>query len=57
MRDALRSVVVKGIQTGTYAAHCVYGLEEEIQKFGPYAIVLAGDNTRLAIIKYTQIDF
>lgn len=58
MRDALRSLVVKGIQTGTYAAHCVYGLEgEEIQKFGPYAIVLAGDNTRLAIIKYTEIDF
>lgn len=58
MRDALKSLVVKGIQPGTYAAHFVYGLEgEEIQKFGQYAIVLAGDNTRLAIIKYTEIDF
>ena len=58
MRDELRSLIVKGIKTGTYAAHCVYGLEgEEIQKFGQYDIVLAGDNTRLAIIKYTEIDF
>lgn len=58
MRDELRSLIVKGIKTGTYAAHCVYGLEgKEIQKFGPYDIVLAGDNTRLAIIKYTEIDF
>ncbi|MFB5589639.1 ASCH domain-containing protein [Bacillus cereus] len=58
MRDELRSLIVKGIKTGTYAAHCVYGLDgEEIQKFGQYDIVLAGDNTRLAIIKYTEIDF
>ncbi|TXR61237.1 RNA-binding protein [Bacillus sp. AY18-3] len=58
MRDELRSLVVKGTQTGTYVAYCVYGLEgEEIQKFGQYDIVLAGDNTRLAIIKYTEIDF
>ena len=58
MRDELRSLIVKGIKTGTYAAHCVYGLEgKEIQKFGQYDIVLAGDNTRLAIIKYTEIDF
>ncbi|HHY2675814.1 ASCH domain-containing protein [Bacillus toyonensis] len=58
MRDELRSLIVKGIKTGTYAADCVYGLEgEEIQKFGQYDIVLAGDNTRLAIIKYTEIDF
>ncbi|HDR7437245.1 TPA: ASCH domain-containing protein [Bacillus anthracis] len=58
MRDELRSLIVKGIKTGTYATHCVYGLEgEEIQKFGQYDIVLAGDNTRLAIIKYTEIDF
>ncbi|MED2692108.1 ASCH domain-containing protein [Bacillus toyonensis] len=58
MRDKLRSLIVKGIKTGTYAAHCAYGLEgEEIQKFGQYDIVLAGDNTRLAIIKYTEIDF
>lgn len=58
MRDELRSLIVKGIKTGTYAAHCVYRLEgEEIQKFGQYDIVLAGDNTRLAIIKYTEIDF
>lgn len=59
MRDELRSLdVKKGIKTEIYAAHCVYGLEgEEIQKFGQYDIVLAGDNTRLAIIKYTEIDF
>lgn len=58
MRDELRSLIVKGIKTGTYAADCVYGLErEEIQKFGQYDIVLAGDNTRLVIIKYTEIDF
>lgn len=58
MRDELRSLIVKGIKTGTYAADSVYGLEgEEIQKFGQYDIVLAGDNTRLAIIKYTEIDF
>lgn len=58
MRDELRSSIVKEIKTGTYAAHCVYGLEgEEIQKFVQYDIVLAGDNTRLAIIKYTEIDF
>lgn len=58
MRDELRSLIVKRIKTGTYAAHCVYGLKgEEIQKFGQYDIVLAGDNTRLAIIKYTEIDF
>ncbi|PEM43209.1 ASCH domain-containing protein [Bacillus toyonensis] len=58
MKDELRSLIVKGIKTGTYAAHCVYGLEgEENQKFGQYDIVLAGDNTRLAIIKYTEIDF
>ncbi|MBH0356966.1 hypothetical protein DKP85_01505 [Bacillus thuringiensis] len=57
MRDELRSLDVK-IKTEIYAAHCVYGLEgEEIQKFGQYDIVLAGDNTRLAIIKYTEIDF
>jgi len=50
--------MLKGIKTEIYAAHCVYGLEgEEIQKFGQYDIVLAGDNTRLAIIKYTEIDF
>ena len=58
MRDELRSLIVKGNKTGTYAAHCVYGLEgEEIQKFGQYDIVLAGANIRLAIIKYTEIDF
>ncbi|PFZ71036.1 RNA-binding protein [Bacillus toyonensis] len=58
MRDELRSLIVKGIKIGTYAAHCVYRLEgEEIQKLGQYDIVLAGDNTRLAIIKYTEIDF
>ncbi|OTW81740.1 RNA-binding protein [Bacillus thuringiensis serovar cameroun] len=58
MRDELRSLIVKGIKTGTHAADCVYGLEgEEIQKFGQYDIVLVGDNTRLAIIKYTEIDF
>lgn len=58
MRDKLRSLIVKGIKTGTYTAHCVYGLKgEEIQEFGQYDIVLAGDNTRLAIIKYTEIDF
>lgn len=35
MRDELRSLVVKGIKIGTYAAQCVYELEgEEIQKFG-----------------------
>nr|WP_240522460.1 hypothetical protein [Bacillus toyonensis] len=47
MRDELRSLdVKKGIKTEIYAAHCVYGLEgEEIQKFGQYDIVLAGDNT------------
>ncbi|PGC63778.1 RNA-binding protein [Bacillus toyonensis] len=50
--------MLKGIKTEIYAAHCVYGLEgEEIQKFGQYDIVLAGDNTRLAIIKYTEVDF
>ncbi|PFV10469.1 RNA-binding protein [Bacillus cereus] len=58
MRDELRSLIVKGNKTGTYAAHCVYGLEgEKIQKFGQYDIVLAGANIRLAIIKYTEIDF
>lgn len=58
MRGKLRSLDVKGIKTEIYAAHCVYGLEGgKIQKFGQYDIVLAGDNTRLAIIKYTKIDF
>lgn len=41
MGDELGSLVVKGIKTGTYAAHCVYGLEgEEIQKVGQYDIVV-----------------
>ncbi|WP_410985275.1 ASCH domain-containing protein [Bacillus cereus] len=58
MGDVLGSLVVKGIKTGTCAAHCVYELEgEEIQKVGQYDIVLDGDNNPLAIIKYTKIDF
>ena len=41
MGDDLGSLVVKGIKTGTCAAHCVYELEgEEIPKVGQYDIVL-----------------
>ncbi|MGF9977031.1 ASCH domain-containing protein [Viridibacillus arvi] len=57
MGDDLGCLVVKGLKTGTCAAHCVYDIEgEEIQKVGQYDIVLDGDNNPLAIIKYTNID-
>lgn len=56
--DNLGNLVVKGIKTGTCAAHCIYMLEgEEFPKVGQYDIVLDGNKNPLAIIKYTNITF
>lgn len=58
MGDELGGLVVKGIKTGTCAAHCIFEYEGEvIPKVGQFDIVLDGENNPLAIIKYTKIDF
>uniref|UniRef100_UPI00403FB22B ASCH domain-containing protein n=1 Tax=Candidatus Enterococcus willemsii TaxID=1857215 RepID=UPI00403FB22B len=57
MGNKLGELVIRGIKTGTCAAHCTYELENEpIQQVGQYDIVLDGSNQPLAIIQYTKIE-
>ncbi|MBC1227410.1 ASCH domain-containing protein [Listeria booriae] len=57
MGDRLGNLVVKGLKTGTCAAHCIHEIENEpIPKVNDYEIVLDGRNEPLVIIKYTKVE-